>query len=201
MRTVTTMRVGIVVVSGLLALLLVALGTVCFLDRPNEEAYRLALDFLKKKTYLIQNKQYIAVVDYTKPSFVRRLCVYDTENNTVTKHLVSHAKESGYIYASDFSNEISSEKSSKGFFLTGAVYQGKHGRSLRLKGLEEGINDNALVRGIVIHGAEYVSWRSILANIGRLGRSLGCPAVSIESTDEVIDKLKGGSLLYVHTDK
>jgi hypothetical protein len=201
MRTVTIMRAGIVFVSGLFALLLVALGAACFLDRPNEEAYALALDLFKKKSFLIKNKQHIAVVDYTKPSFVRRLCVYDTENNTVEKHLVSHAKKSGYVYASDFSNEISSEKSSKGFFLTGAVYQGKHGRSLRLKGLEKGINDNALVRGIVIHGAEYVSWKSILANRGRLGRSLGCPAVSMKIIDEVIDKLKGGSLVYVHTEK
>jgi len=121
MRTVTIVRAGIVVGSGLLALLLAALGAACFLDRPNEEAYGLALDFFKKKNALIKNKHYIAVVDYTKPSFVRRLCVYDTENNTVTKHLVSHAKRSGHIYATDFSNEISSEKSSKGFFVTGVV--------------------------------------------------------------------------------
>jgi hypothetical protein len=201
MRGVTIIRTGIVLGGFLLALLLVSLGTVLFLDRPNEEAYRLALDFLKKKRSLIKNKQYIAVVDYTKPSFVRRLCVYDTENNTVTKHLVSHAKRSGNIYATDFSNEVSSEKSSKGFFLTGAVYQGKHGRSLRLKGLEKGINDNALVRGIVIHGADYVSWESILANRGRLGSSLGCPAVSMKSVDEVIDKLKDGSLVFIHTEK
>lgn len=198
---VTIVRTGIVVGSGLFALLLTALGTVLFLDRPNEEAHGLALDFLKKNDSLIRNKQYIVVVDYTKPSFVRRLCIYDTENNTVTKHLVSHAKKSGCVYATNFSNEISSEKSSKGFFLTGAVYRGKHGRSLRLRGLDKGINDNAFDRDMVIHGAGYVSWKSILANRGRLGRSLGCLAVSLKIIDEVINKLKGGSLVYIHTEK
>ncbi len=201
MQMVTIVRAGLVVGISILALLLAALGTVLCLDRPNKEAYKLALDFLKKSDSLIKNKQYIAVVDYTKPSFVRRLCIYDTENNTVTKHLVSHGKKSGYAYATNFSNEISSEKSSKGFFLTGAVYQGKHGRSLRLHGLENGINDNAFDRDIVIHGAGYVSWKSILANAGRLGRSLGCPAVSMKIIDEVINKLQGGSLVYIHTEK
>ena len=107
-------------------------------------------------------------------------------------------RSSGFIFARDFSNEINSHKSCRGFFLTGEPFIGENGLSLRLRGLQEWVNDNALVRDIVIHGADYVSWLSIAENFGRLGRSLGCPAVPRENIDEIVGRLKNGALLYIH---
>jgi len=98
----------------------------------------------------------------------------------VEKFLVSHGKNSGWAYATAFSNRPKSLQSCRGFFITGRKYSGKHGTALQLYGLEKGVNDNALRRGIVMHGANYVSARSVMLNRGRLGRSLGCPAIPIQ---------------------
>ncbi len=186
-------------ISGLIiAFLLVGLCGFLLLSSENRKAYETAIEFFKQNQALIKNKDYVAVIDYTKPSFVKRLFIYDVKNDTIARYLVAHGKGSGYIFARDFSNEVDSNKSSKGSFITGETFIGEHGPSLSLHGLQEGLNDNAFKRDIIIHGADYVSWKAIILNLGRLGRSLGCPAVAKGQINEVIDKLKDGALVYIH---
>ena len=111
--------------------------------------------------------------------------------------VVSHGKNSGGNYATSFSNEEGSLKSSLGFYLTGETYKGRNGYSLILDGLEKGINDRARQRAIVMHGAAYSNPSVIRAN-GRLGRSFGCPAVPQALSRPIIDAIKGGSVLYIY---
>ena len=186
-------------ISGLtVAFLIAGLSGFLLLSLENRKAYEMAIEFFNQNQALIKNKTYVAVVDYTKPSFVKRLFIYDVKSNTAARYLVAHGKGSGFIYARDFSNEVDSNKSSRGFFITGEICVGEHGHSLALHGLQEGLNNNAFKRDIIIHGADYVSWSSIIVNLGRLGRSLGCPAVAQDKINEVIDKLKGGALVYIY---
>ena len=110
---------------------------------------------------------------------------------------MAHGVNSGGLYARDFSNEEHSHQSSLGFYITGEVYQGKHGQSLRLDGLEKGINDKARDRAVVIHGADYVSDSFIKQN-KRLGRSQGCPALPEELTPEIINTIKNKSCLFIY---
>ena len=175
-------------------------GLFCFLllSLENRKSYETAIDFFKQNQALIKNKNYVAVIDYTKPSFVKRLFIYDVKSGTAARYLVAHGKSSGFIFARDFSNEVNSNKSCKGFFITGEIFNGEHGPSLPLQGLQEGLNNNAFNREIIIHGADYVSWSSIIVNLGRLGRSLGCPALAEDQIDEVIGKLQGNALVYIH---
>ena len=111
--------------------------------------------------------------------------------------LVSHGKNSGELMAENFSNNPGSYTSSPGFYTTGETYFGKHGFSLRLDGIENGINDKARERAIVIHGADYVS-PDFVKKYGRLGRSLGCPAVPEELSKEIIETIKDGTCLFVY---
>lgn len=150
------------------------------------------------KVYSCSNKEIITIIDYTKPSTEERLFIIDLkEKELLYKTLVAHGKNTGLNLAVDFSNTASSLKSSPGFYTTAETYNGKHGYSLRLDGLEAGINDNARQRAIVIHGANYVSTSFIKAH-NRLGRSWGCPAVPAQLSKEMIDVIKGGSFLYIH---
>ena len=110
--------------------------------------------------------------------------------------VVSHGKNSGENYATSFSNEVGSYKSSLGFYLTGNTYQGKNGYSLLLDGLEKGINDRARERAIVVHGAAYAN--PSVCKSGRLGRSFGCPAVPQKLSRPIIDAIKGGSVMYIY---
>jgi hypothetical protein len=181
-----------------LIILAAGAGIVMWFSAEERNAFSLAADFYRHNQFLIENKNYLAVIDYTRPSFVERLFIYDAAGNRMGSFLVAHGKESGYVFAREFSNEINSHKSCKGFFITGEPFIGENGLSLRLHGLQQGINNNALARDIVIHGASYVSWGSLLENFGRLGRSLGCPAVAPEHIEEVVGRLKNGALLYIH---
>lgn len=145
-----------------------------------------------------KNKNIITLIDFTKPSSQKRLFVIDVKNKKLLKSsVVSHGKNSGEKYATSFSNKNGSHKSSLGFYVTETTYQGKNGYSLRLDGLEKGINDQAKERAIVIHGAAYAE-PSIIESTGRLGRSLGCPALPKSVSKEIIDTIKNGSLLYIH---
>jgi hypothetical protein len=64
-------------------------------------------------------------------------------------------------------------------------------------GLEAGVNDRARERAIVMHGAPCVS--SELAQVqGRLGRSWGCPALRDSIARDVIDRIKGGILVFAY---
>jgi hypothetical protein len=164
----------------------------------NDKAYRMAVFYFNKYQQRINNKRYLTVIDYTKPSYTKRMSIIDLQTHRIERHLVAHGKNSGNFYAIDFSNRLNSYKSCKGLFVTGNTYLGSHGKSLLLLGLERGVNDNALERGIVIHGADYVSNRSVVLNGGFLGRSWGCPAVPLKEIDQIVDKIRNGSLLYIH---
>jgi len=164
----------------------------------NDLVYDIAFRYLKAHKSKFKNTRYITVIDYTKPSYLERMYIVDLKAGEVERHLVAHGKNSGLILATDFSNLVDSLKSCKGFFVTGEKYLGSHGTSLVLHGLEKGVNDNALKRGIVMHGADYVSPCSIAHNGGRLGLSWGCPAVSLKEIDRIVERIKDGSLLYIH---
>ena len=140
----------------------------------------------------------LMIIDYSKPSTEPRLWVFDLAHSRVLFHeLVAHGRNSGNNYASHFSNAPNSLMSSLGVFLTGDTYMGKHGLSLRLEGVEKGINDNSMERGIVIHSADYVS-AAMASREGRLGRSWGCPAVRPEIASKLIDAVKGGVLMLAY---
>lgn len=151
---------------------------------------------LKEKGFI--QKDILTLVDFSLSSNLKRLWVIDLSTHTILfQSLVAHGRNTGEEFASAFSNVNSSFKSSLGFYATGEIYQGKHGASLRLDGLEKGINDQARNRGVVMHGADYVS-ESFIRDHKRLGRSQGCPAIPVELTDEIIQTIKGKSCLYIY---
>jgi hypothetical protein len=162
------------------------------------EAFWIAFQFFRAHRFEFKNRRYMTIIDYSKPSTAKRLFLIDMESGEVKKMTVSHGRNSGWLYATKFSNDPDSFRSSKGFFRTGGKYYGKLGACMQLQGLQKGVNDNALSRGIIMHGAHYANPKSIVLNRGRLGRSLGCPAIPMELAEDVIDKIKNGSLLYIH---
>jgi hypothetical protein len=138
----------------------------------------------------------MTVIDYSLPSRERRLWVLDLAQGTVLAHeLVAHGKATGGDTATTFSDREGSNQSSLGTFVTGPTYQGKHGLSLRLEGLDGRLNAHAEARGIVVHGADYVS-DAIVAQLGRLGRSQGCPALNPAVAPRIIDLIKGGTVVF-----
>lgn len=152
--------------------------------------------------YKIENRRrdVLTLIDFSRPSTAKRLFVFDMKQRKVLfSSVVSHGRNSGDTYATSFSNEYGSYKSSLGFYLTESTYQGKNGYSLILNGLERGINDRARERAIVMHGAAYAD-PSVLAGGGRLGRSLGCPAVPQKLSRPIIDAIKGGSVMYIYAE-
>ncbi len=140
----------------------------------------------------------IAIIDYSKPSTEKRFYVIDIENKSLLFNtLIAHGKNTGNNTTVLFSNEPKSLKSSLGFFKTAETYQGKHGFSLKLDGLEKGINDNARKRAIVIHGASYVN-ADFIKKHGRLGRSWGCPALPESKTENIINTISNGTCLFIY---
>lgn len=138
----------------------------------------------------------LAVIDFSLPSSEQRLWIFDLKGRELLLHdLVAHGQGSGQNLASQFSNVTGSHQSSIGLFRTSESYYGRHGYSLRMDGLEEGVNDRARNRAIVIHGADYVdpAW---IDRQGRIGRSQGCPAVRREVAEQVVDTLKDGQFLF-----
>lgn len=166
---------------------------------PNLESFKEALKgyYSLKERGLVQ-KDILTLVDFSLSSNVKRLWVIDLSTNTILYNsLVAHGRNTGEEYANSFSNSNSSYKSSLGFYLTGEVYQGKHGMSLKLDGLEKGVNDNARQRGVVMHSANYVSNSFIKFN-KRLGRSQGCPAIPQELLSGIVNTIKNKSCLFIY---
>jgi len=140
----------------------------------------------------------LSVIDYSRPSTERRLWVFDlARQRLLFQEWVAHGRNSGDNLAAHFSNDDGSYMSSLGAFTAQDTYTGHNGYSLRLQGLEPGFNDRARDRAIVIHGAPYVSEALIHAQ-GRLGRSLGCPAVRPAIARQLIDTLQGGSFVFAY---
>ncbi len=140
----------------------------------------------------------LSVADFAISSKKKRLWIIDLHRQELLLHTwVAHGQGSGGDMATHFSNVSNSHQSSLGFYVTGEVYYGKHGRSLRLDGMDQGYNHKARERAIVVHGASYVSQQAI-TGLGRLGRSHGCPAVPSGLTNRIIDVVKDGTVLYIH---
>jgi len=153
---------------------------------------------LKIANKLPENSSMLTVIDFTKSSCEKRMWIIDVLNKAlVLKTWVAHGNGSGMDMASRFSDKINSFKSSVGFYLTDDVYYGKHGRSLRLDGMDAGFNKNARSREIVVHAADYVG-QNIIEEKGRLGRSQGCPAVAPEVADQVIDAIKDKTVMFIN---
>ena len=163
------------------------------------EVFELALkgfDHLVSKGKASQDSV-LTIVDFSKSSRKKRLFVIDLKKQDVVYHsLVAHGKNSGMEYANSFSNTPSSNKSSLGFFITRGTYQGSNGYSMQLDGCEKGINDKALSRAIVMHAAAYAN-ENVVQN-GVLGRSFGCPAVPEKMNKKIIDKIKGGNVMFLY---
>lgn len=140
----------------------------------------------------------ISVIDFSKPSTDKRFYLIDLANRTLLYNTyTSHGVNTGEDMAISFSNKEGSRKSSLGFYLTAETYEGKHGTSLKLDGLERGFNHRARRRYIVIHSADYVTDSFIKEN-ERLGRSWGCPALPPDVTQDIIDIIKDGSVLFIY---
>lgn len=148
----------------------------------------------------LSDKKMLTVVDFSKPSTQKRLWVIDLgDKKLVFNSLVAHGKNSGFDKAENFDNTINSEKSSLGFYVTQDIYTGKHGKSLKLVGMDKDFNTNALERCVVMHGADYVS-DNFISQHGRLGRSQGCPALPMENHAQIIDAVKDKTCLFIHAD-
>jgi L,D-transpeptidase catalytic domain len=167
---------------------------------PSYEVFYRALNgYAKlKKANLISPKEILTIIDFKRSANEKRLWVIDLKNKKVLFHtLAAHGRNSGDEHAQFFSNTRNSNQSSLGFYVTGITYTGKHGTSLKLHGVEPGINDNAEARAIVMHGAEYVS-ESHIKKYGRLGRSFGCPAVPVELHEQLITALANKTCLFIY---
>ena len=166
----------------------------------NPEALALALKAMRcaQGSGLGVGATRLAFIDYSRPSTEPRLWVFDlADNKLLYEEVVAHGRGSGENLAKVFSNVSGSHASSLGLFLTRETYQGRNGYSLRMEGLEPGINDAALERAIVMHGAPYVDPQAA-AKQGRLGRSFGCPAVREAVARGVIDVLKDGQFVFAY---
>lgn len=147
---------------------------------------------------LIRKNGLLTICDFSQSSRKKRLYLVDMENFQVLKHTyVAHGRNSGGEFAKSFSNSPRSHKSSLGFYITSTTYKGGHGLSLRLQGVEKGINDKAMMRHIVIHGSNYVGDK-FLDRSPFLGRSFGCPAIPAEETKDIIETIKDGSCLFIY---
>ncbi len=171
-------------------------------DLPQLQSFTQALNgYNKLKAKGLIQKDILTLIDFSLSSNVKRLWVIDLASKTILyQSLVAHGRNTGEEFATSFSNAAQSFKSSLGFYATGEVYQGKHGLSLRLDGLEKGVNDNARNRGVVMHAADYVS-NSFVKNNKRLGRSQGCPAVPLGLSKEIISIIKDKSCLFIYHPK
>lgn len=201
---VLALVLGVIAAPGIISASSVSLSKADFAEVDIGTLDRSVLDLaLTAATCAIRSGAAIAprtltVIDYSKPSTQERLWVFDlASRELIYEERVAHGQGTGANVATRFSNNPDSHQTSLGLFVTGGTYVGKNGYSLRLDGLDRGYNDRARERAIVMHGAPYVSEAFVKAN-GRLGRSWGCPAVSDAVARELIDRVKGGGLVFAY---
>ena len=140
----------------------------------------------------------LTVVDLGKSSHEKRMWIVDLlDKQLILNTYAAHGHGSGDDMATSFSNKIDSHQSSLGFYITGGVYWGSNGRSLKLDGVDAGFNSNARERAIVVHGADYVGENAIYS-LGRLGRSYGCPAVPVNMAEQVINTIKDKTVMFIN---
>ena len=164
------------------------------------DAYKYAIQGYEnlKRQGKFTSTNIITVIDFTKPSYEKRLFVIDLNQPALLFNTyVAHGQQSGKLFAEKFSNTPSSYQSSLGFYETKEPYIGKHGYSLEINGLEKGFNDKADARAIVVHGAAYVS-EGFIKMQGYLGRSWGCPAIPDKLSKPVIDVIKSGTCMFIY---
>ena len=162
-----------------------------------------ALEFAYRGHQVLQDKgvltnpDILTVCDFTQSSQSKRMYIIDLKNyKLLLNTYVAHGRNSGLDYAEHFSNKPESLESSLGFYVTKNTYQGKHGLSLKLSGLDRGFNDNAEARDVVVHGAPYIGEQR--ANSAYMGRSWGCPAVPQKLAPTVINLIKNGTCLFIY---
>lgn len=145
---------------------------------------------------LHQKFRYLAIVDFSKPSTEQRFYLIDLIDTSLvcTEH-VCHGKHSGDNFATSFSNESESNKSSLGFYKLSEMYVGAHGLSIRMDGLDYGFNNNARQRSIVMHTAAYAD-TAVIKELGRLGRSLGCPTLPQNTFDKIATQLSNSTIIF-----
>lgn len=169
----------------------------------SDEAYEMAIEgymSLKEKKKFAKD-ELLTIIDFSLPSTKKRLFILDVEEGKVLYNtLVAHGRGSGKLMAETFSNIPESYQSSLGFYETSGTYVGKNGFSMKLKGLEKGINHKAEERAIVVHAASYVS-EQFIKQQGYLGRSHGCPALPENLNKPIINKIKDGSLMFIYSKK
>jgi hypothetical protein len=166
----------------------------------NRKAFELAKTGLLKLKNLgkITNDSILSIIDFSQPSTQKRLYILDLKNYTIRFNTyVAHGRNSGMVLAHSFSNRPHSYQSSLGFYITEEPYEGHNGYSLKLAGMEPGINDKAETRGIVVHGAKYVN-SEMITETGRIGRSEGCPAVPTNEATPLINYIKDGTCLFIY---
>ena len=147
---------------------------------------------------IVSHDNIITVADFSQSSRKKRLYIIDVENkDVIMQTYVAHGRNSGKEFAKSFSNKISSLKSSLGFYITKGTYFGEHGLSLRIEGVDRGFNDNAFRRAVVVHGADYLGDSFVQRNPFS-GRSWGCPAVPAKQSKEIINTIKGGSVMFIY---
>ena len=163
--------------------------------------FDLAIKGLKKleSNGKLLNPDILTIADYSQSSNKKRFYVIDLKNKKLLFNtFVAHGRKTGEEFAKYFSNEVGSLKTSLGFYITEQPITGSHtGFSLMIEGVEKGINDLAAKREIIVHGAEYAT-ENFVKKYGRLGRSLGCPALPPEMVKEVIEHIKGGTCLFLY---
>jgi hypothetical protein len=168
---------------------------------PPQEALDVLLKRYQQERPSLGNSRYVALLNYRQPSWEPRFYILDTTTSElVASYLVAHGRNSDPDhdgYADRFGDREGSKQSSIGFFRTGESYvsdQRHHGLSLRLEGLSES-NRSAMDRNIVVHGNVYMEPK-FLKTHGKPGRSHGCMVFAPEDRDDVVEKLKGGALVY-----
>jgi L,D-transpeptidase catalytic domain len=165
-------------------------------EKAFEYAWRGYHNLLKKG--MIQKRSVLSICDFSQSSRTKRMYVIDVQHRKLLyRTYVAHGQNSGDEYATTFSNEPDSYKSSLGFYLTQRTYMGHNGLSLKLNGVDSGFNDMALKRQIVLHGSAYVSDR-YMQDYGTLGTSLGCPALPAAVSGKIIRAVKDGSVLFIY---